>query len=253
MAIKFRDTDKEYYLLVNKHELYLRAREMQFQSAVYLRDYLLEKEDIRQIKESGKAVCLIFYDETGDQLGQNLEMLSEAGIKHLHYWLPEYWDWFSQEEIRNLEDTVKHFPSVGNVEGYLVSKGYIRDVDYTNRCGNCHTRLSEEDKYCPVCGTKRGMGKFEPFYNPTLFAYGPFIKSLYHCRRCGHTWYSDILGEEELRYCPECGKETAVFDTWKEFSFEEYFGLEVDDSVEAEDYYDDDAIYVGDGDDPQER
>lgn len=72
-------------------------------------------------------------------------------------------------------------------------------------------------------------------------------------RRCGHTWYSDILGEEELRYCPECGKETAVFDTWKEFSFEEYFGLEVDDSVEAEDYYDDDAIYVGDGDDPQER
>ena len=127
------------------------------------------------------------------------------------------------------------------------------DADYTNRCGNCHTRLSEEDKYCPVCGTKRGMGKFEPFYNPTLFAYGPFIKSLYHCRRCGHTWYSDILGEEELRYCPECGKETAVFDTWKEFSFEEYFGLEVDDSVEAEDYYDDDAIYVGDGDDPQER
>ena len=80
MAIKFRDTDKEYYLLVNKYELYLRARELQFRNAVYLQDYLLGKEDIRQIKESGKVVFLVFYDETGDQLGQNLEMLSEAGI-----------------------------------------------------------------------------------------------------------------------------------------------------------------------------
>lgn len=249
MAIKFRDTDKEYYLLVNKHELYLRAREMQFQSAVYLRDYLLEKEDIRQIKESGKAVCLIFYDETGDQLVQNLGMLSEAGIKFFRIHLPQDWANISAKQIRNLEDAVNNFPPPREIEGLLVYKGYIRDTDYTDRCGNCHTRLSEEDKYCPVCGTKRGMGKFEPFYNPTLSAYGPFIKSLYHCSRCGHTWCSDILGEEELRYCPECGKETAVFDSWKEFSFEEYFGLEIDDSVKDEDYYDDDAIYVEDEDD----
>ena len=46
-------------------------------------------------------------------------------------------------------------------------------TDYTNRCGNCKAFLQTGDNYCKYCGTRRGEGKFEPFWEVTDILYGP--------------------------------------------------------------------------------
>ena len=240
MAIHFRETDKEYYLIVNKQELYQRARQLHFDSAVLLTDELMEEEDIRKIQESGKAVFLVFYDETGEQLFRNCDVLFDARINHRQFQLPKDWSCYSEEEIHSLEESVSNFPPIGLIEVILRDHGYIRDTDYTDRCGNCQAVLEPEDKYCARCGTKRGMGRFEPFFNPMTCAYGPFIKSVFHCKQCGHSWETYIWGEE-LNYCPECGEKAVVLDSRTEESFEEHFGQETEDTE-----HDDDWISVDD-------
>lgn len=43
---------------------------------------------------------------------------------------------------------------------------------YDGYCGNCHRRIGENDKYCRRCGTKKGEGAFDPFYNEIQIVYG---------------------------------------------------------------------------------
>ncbi|MCF0230592.1 MAG: hypothetical protein HUJ76_12985, partial [Parasporobacterium sp.] len=37
--------------------------------------------------------------------------------------------------------------------------------DRETQCGNCHEFFEEGDQYCRFCGTKKGEGAFEPYYN----------------------------------------------------------------------------------------
>ncbi len=77
--------------------------------------------------------------------------------------------------------------------------------DHENRCGNCHTLLKPDDKYCRKCGTERGKGKFEPFDNSSYAVYGPQIKVKYRCNNCNNIWITGALGGDYSRYCPMCG------------------------------------------------
>lgn len=93
---------------------------------------------------------------------------------------------------------------VNNVEDIML------ETDYTNRCGNCHAYLRPEDKYCRYCGTKRGKGRFKPFENIIECVYGPTVKRKYKCSSCGHIWVVGMMGGDNSRYCPQCGKKTVT-------------------------------------------
>lgn len=75
-----------------------------------------------------------------------------------------------------------------------------------NICGNCHAQLKENDKFCVVCGTRRGEGKFKPEDNEMYCVYGPPIKQIYRCRNCGYQWEISTLGGIRADFCPQCGK-----------------------------------------------
>lgn len=84
------------------------------------------------------------------------------------------------------------------------------ETDYTNRCGNCHAYLRPEDKYCRYCGTKRGKGTFKPFKNIIECVYGPTVKRKYKCSSCGYIWVVGVMGGDNSRYCPQCGKKKVI-------------------------------------------
>lgn len=89
-------------------------------------------------------------------------------------------------------------------------------TDYTNRCGNCHSMLSEEDKYCCCCGTKRGEGKFEPYKNIMQCIYGPMPRKRVHeCTLCNYTWDTMSMIDNQ-KFCPECGARVRTYEDGKE-------------------------------------
>ena len=78
-------------------------------------------------------------------------------------------------------------------------------TDYEGRCGNCHSMLGAKDKYCRYCGTLVGEGEFKPYKNETYCVYGPPVKELWHCPKCGYAWRSTVMGGDNPKFCPKCG------------------------------------------------
>lgn len=111
------------------------------------------------------------------------------------------------------------------------------ETDYTNRCGNCHAYLRPEDKYCRYCGTKRGQGSFKPYKNIIACVYGPTVKKKYKCTSCGHIWVVGMMGGDNSRYCPQCGKKTVTVQQDK--SLKQLWG-----PVGIEEPYDQDAAPI---------
>ena len=72
--------------------------------------------------------------------------------------------------------------------------------------GNCGNELGDKDKYCHLCGTKRGEGNFLPVSNHSLMVYGPPMSYYYKCKKRNHKWQVATLGNlHESKYCPNCG------------------------------------------------
>lgn len=85
-----------------------------------------------------------------------------------------------------------------NEDGWITKYG-------ENQCGNCHAGLEEGDKYCRMCGTKRGEGEFKPYRNVMECIYGPMPEKRKHvCTQCHYTWTTEVMLDEEY-YCPKCG------------------------------------------------
>ncbi len=83
------------------------------------------------------------------------------------------------------------------------NRGWILHTDYTNRCGNCHEKMDVEDKYCSVCGTKRGEGRFIPYENVVYALYGSFDLIKQECSKCGRKRIGTAF--DRSSYCTECG------------------------------------------------
>ena len=78
-------------------------------------------------------------------------------------------------------------------------------VDRENTCGNCGRRLRTEDRYCRVCGTRRGEGAFVPNRNLMQCIYGPRpIERGHKCTQCGYSWIAVMMVDNQ-KYCPQCG------------------------------------------------
>ena len=74
-----------------------------------------------------------------------------------------------------------------------------------NQCGNCHAYIQEGDKYCRICGTKVGDGRYEPYQDLMECIYGPMpITRKHFCKKCGYSWTTCLMIDNE-EYCPQCG------------------------------------------------
>ena len=72
------------------------------------------------------------------------------------------------------------------------------------QCLNCLATLGKDDKYCKICGTKKGEGSYCPTSESMLCIYGPPpVKRRYKCEKCGYKW-EDYTMVPHHRYCPQC-------------------------------------------------
>lgn len=105
-------------------------------------------------------------------------------------------------------------------------------TDYEGRCGNCQTKLEPNDKYCRICGTKRGAGSFKPYQNMMTCIYGPRpVEREYYCKVCSYSWRN--IGMIEDKYCPNCGNEFDVDGKRERQTFERFLAFSNDAEQEA--------------------
>ena len=112
-------------------------------------------------------------------------------------------------------------------------------TDYEGRCGNCHSVMNPDDKYCRYCGTAKGKGKFLPYENEMYCVYGPPIKEVFKCQTCGYSWVTTGLGGDNSKYCPQCCSKQLDVESSEEMTFSEYFKeertmIEIIDSLKTE-------------------
>lgn len=72
-------------------------------------------------------------------------------------------------------------------------------------CSNCNSKIKKDDKYCTVCGTKIGKGKYEPYLDYMRCVYGPMpVERLHRCTKCKYE-FNTFLMVDNCKYCPKCG------------------------------------------------
>lgn len=196
-------SEKEYLVLVNTKELYDRAIELGYKDLALVTGDRLSPVDMEKLACLNRFVVLEFDCPEGNpQLEHIHRQLRNINIDCWDYNLATILDFsFSF----NTAHAVEKMHSLKELEDILAAEGDIASTDYTDRCGNCHKHLDEEDKYCKYCGTTRGKGAFKPYYNKILVVYGPPVTTTRKCSSCGHKWTSSSLGGDEQHYCPLCG------------------------------------------------
>ena len=104
-------------------------------------------------------------------------------------------------------------------------------TDYKGKCGNCHSRLRKNDKYCRYCGTMKGKGKFLPYRNEMYCVYGPPIKEIFRCTKCGYRWGAVGLGGDGSKYCPQCGAANVQNELRECREFWDFVGTDLSEEV----------------------
>ncbi len=189
--------DREFIVLTDDKGIFNRAKELNYDD-IYL------YTSLNQLKETDKFIVYLYY------FNEDTENSDQSNyIKH--------------KEMREANKNIK-FINICNdgytyqkaldklmkqkwIESSLISDGLIHETSTRNRCGNCHAKLVKGSKYCYVCGTKRGEGKFEPFFNEMLLVYGPPVTQIVTCKNCGYKFKIGSLGGKTIKYCPKCGKD----------------------------------------------
>ena len=76
-------------------------------------------------------------------------------------------------------------------------------------CANCGNDYFEGDKYCRYCGAPMGKPKFVNIVYSILYGPNPPIVRTHTCSKCGFTWDTDLIFDDQL-YCPKCGSKAPV-------------------------------------------
>ena len=204
MSLNMKETSMEYYLFVNHRELLERTLQLGYENVVLCEEETLDQIDIMTLKNFKKGVCFAFYEERSPEKVEKIfSQLKDAGIPYYEY---NRYNINDMKANADLKFALAHFPDTKEME-MILRNHFLPITDYTGLCGNCHKRLPDNAKYCKYCGTKRGKGKFEPFFNEPYCVYGPPTKSRFRCSECGYTWEeSYLVGIDTGKYCPECGK-----------------------------------------------
>lgn len=204
MNIQLPETDKQYYLLICEKCIYEKAKEMNI-PAIYISKQEVEDRFFSTKREkSPKNYVCIFFEPLDDlDFGH---IVIHGGYKEWITMCNTYeYDLGDSLAVHSPEATAKYLPRIiEDIEKYLVDCGCLLTTDYEGRCGNCHSDINKNDRFCRFCGTKRGEGAFQPYYNQMYCVYGPPILSKIRCKECGYIWETmDYF----TKFCPQCGKE----------------------------------------------
>lgn len=122
-------------------------------------------------------------------------------------------DWRSQVELHPDEDGYPRWDESG--------EGIWFKPNPETQCGNCGNKLEPDDRYCRMCGAKRGEGKYEPCLETldALYIIQPDgenpLPALHSCTKCGYCW-TVCQRNDRQKYCPMCGG-LAPIDDWYPF------------------------------------
>ena len=221
MSLEFKETTKDYYVLVNRPELAERAEQLGYESVMLFTNDDFDEDDLNHIKSANKPVVRISFNKGNDSYTyMRRSWFENTEIYNVRIELAGN-EFFSEPDqpIETLNDAIKYFPTVERLEKELRNHAIIDEIEYVDMCGNCQAHLDKDDKYCKYCGTERGKGKFLPFRNETYCVYGPPIKTKYKCSNCGHMWITCHLGGDNSQYCPRCGGKTVNTQECKTLDF----------------------------------
>lgn len=206
-----------YFLIVNCDQLRTKALEMGFTNVTCVEAGLtdLTNEELDSIKASNKTLVYIddgsivkyLKDEAlrqSDDYKALISVVDKIKASNIDIFVADIFD-FSEDESCSFEDAIKSFPTISELESRLHNNYILKSTDYQERCGNCHSILDSQAKYCKFCGTERGKGNFLPYDNNPAPLYGPPIDETFKCKACGHSWTSKALGKSRTKYCPKCG------------------------------------------------
>ena len=214
MAITFEHTKKGYILLTNHQALKERAEALGYEAAVVFDGDTLSEEDIAYLVRNRKSLVRILYrPDHRKPCGYSSRVVASIGDGSQNLYDITI-DLAGNElikggHIESLDDAVRNFPPVRHIEWCLQRDRIIKETDFTDRCGNCRAYMKPGYRYCIYCGTRRGGGSFEPFWNKSYGVYGPPIKTKYKCLKCGKSWITVVSGGDKGKYCPQCGKKAA--------------------------------------------
>ena len=211
--LRMKESDKDYYVLVNYPELLGAALSKGFDNVTLFEGSEVTPAMKAQASAEKKSIVRIYYTE-GEPRSRGFGM-SDMDCDDLPRFVFNVLfelngAEFRKDKVSTLEDAARLFPSVKLLEKILKHEGVIMERDYKDKCGNCHAVLEKEDKYCRYCGTPRGEGAFEPYRNEILLLYGPPIRSKFTCPGCGYSWTSSGFGGDPAKYCPKCGSKVKV-------------------------------------------
>ena len=218
MSLNIEETSMEYYLFVNHRELLERTLQLGYENVVLCEEESIDQADIKKLKELKRGVCIAFYEMRFPERQKKIcDQFNKARISYYEY---NRYNINGMKANADLEFALAHFPDVKEME-MILRDDLLPITDYTGLCGNCHESLPDNAKYCKYCGTKRGKGRFKPFFNESYCVYGPPIKSRFRCSKCGYSWEESYLaGINTAKYCPECGKRrltvTELEYTWND-------------------------------------
>ena len=208
MGLKLVETSKDYYLLVSPAKLAEKFREMGYEGVVNVENVEITARDIRLLQKLNKGILIIFYfKKRTPEYEKLIADIKSSGIR-MRFYSPDNIVG-ENETFSDMDEFANEFADKDHMESIWHDRGITRSWDYTGLCGNCHNKLEPDDKYCRKCGTKRGFGKFEPYFNDTCVYYGSPLIFKYRCKDCGTEW--QYTGYNEGRYCPTCGKLTDNF------------------------------------------
>ena len=206
-----KNKKSEYVVFVNTDENFRKALDEGFEEVKLISIYNFTDKDLKKYSVS-KVIAFIMDakyedDEAFHAFSSKIRERNKAAV------------YYVDEELYD-----EPFPNKDSVEKSLIGRGLIHETNVEAYCGNCHKPIDSDDIYCPYCGTKKGKGKFEPFYNPVYCVYGPPTIIHYQCDKCGHSWKSVSLSRNDEYYCPKCGakkvKKTKVEEGWDFFDNE---------------------------------
>lgn len=219
--MRFKETEKEFIILSNRRFLINRAREL-YDEDVYLisdteytEDGELSADILLWMKENDKAAVLIYYSQL---MRFSFQIVC---FKANGKWSQDY----LSERVDATPDAIKQvinaIPTREKLLQFMRRETILKEIDYTDRCGNCHQFISPCDKYCKYCGTEKGKGRFLPFENKVYFMYGPPTLIKTKCSNCGNISLHYFLPDHEASYCTNCGlKTTSIIKTrttWDQF------------------------------------
>lgn len=229
MTIQVPETNKAYYVMVNHPEMVERAVEQGLEKPILIQSEL-DEDDLESIYKTRKVIVFYYFAATDDEenLVKKVRLsLENMGATTLAVDSKNVLFHDNDDDVVTLQDNIRLFPTLSEFEDYLSGKSEVLTRNYENRCGNCHTFIRPDEKYCRKCGTERGKGSFEPFHNVSYGVYGPQVKVKYKCKECGHIWITNDLGGDYSEFCPQCGKKN-IYLQQDEIAddFFGYFGTE---------------------------